>query len=81
MMADLHKNYLFDLGYLLREEAQRAGQAFRVAKGTGDEAFQSGRVMAYYEVLSLVISQAQAFGVPSADLRLDGVDLERELLE
>jgi len=80
-MADLHKNYLFDPGYLLREEALRAKQAFQASKGTGDEAFQSGRVMAYYEVLSLIVNQAQSFGVPIADLHLAGLNLDRDLLD
>jgi hypothetical protein len=79
-MVDLHKNYLFDLGHLLREEALKARQAFQAAKGTPDAAFQSGRLMAYYEVLSLVVSQAQSFNVPVADLHLNGLDLDRDLL-
>ena len=79
-MGDLHKNYLFDLGNQLREEALRAKQAFQAAKGTDDKAYQSGRLMAYYEVLSLVISQAKAFGLPMGDLHLDGLDPDRDLL-
>jgi hypothetical protein len=80
-MVDLHKNYLFDLGHLLREEALKARQAFQAEKGTPDAAFQSGRLMAYYEVLSLVISQAQSFNVPVADLHLSGLDPDRDLLD
>ena len=36
--------------------------------------------MAYYEVITLLIAQAEAFGVPLEDLRLDGLDPESELL-
>jgi hypothetical protein len=80
-MADLHKNFMLDLGGLLREEALRARQAFRAAKGTGDEAYQSGRTMAYYEVLSLLVDQAKAFGLPIAELNLDGLDPESYLAD
>jgi hypothetical protein len=79
-MADLHRHYIFDLGHLLRAEALSARQTCRAAKGTDDEAFQSGRVMAYHEVLSLLISQAQSFGVPIADLNLDGLNPDHDLL-
>jgi hypothetical protein len=79
-VADLHRNYLFDLGYLLREQALEAKQALRAAKGTADEAFQAGRLMAYYEVLSLLVSQARTFELPIADLHIEGLEPDRDLL-
>jgi hypothetical protein len=51
-MSDIHKNYLFDLGYLLREEALKAKDAKIAARGTDDEAFQSGHSYAFYEVIA-----------------------------
>ena len=79
-MGELHRNYLFDLGSLLREQALDAKQAAGTARGTGDEAFQSGRLLAYYEVLSLLVSQARAFELPAEDLHLCGLDPDRDLL-
>jgi hypothetical protein len=79
-MSELHRNYLFDLGFLLREGTLEAKQALHAAKGTADEAFQAGRLMAYYEVLSLVVGQARTFGLPPEDLRLEGFDPDRDLL-
>ncbi|HEU0210458.1 MAG TPA: hypothetical protein VFQ78_15960, partial [Candidatus Udaeobacter sp.] len=64
------KNYLFDLGYLLRERALEAKAAYQAAKGTDDEAFQAGHSIAYYEVMSLLISQAASFQLPIEDLHL-----------
>ena len=79
-MGELHRNYLFDLGYLLREQALNAKQAVGAAKGTADEVFQSGRLLAYYEVLSLLVSQATSFELPVEDLHLCGLDPDRDLL-
>ncbi len=79
-MSDVHKNYLFDLGYLLREQALEAKAAYEAAKGTDDEAFQSGQHIAYYAVMSLLISQAESFQLPIEDLHLEGLDPDRDLL-
>lgn len=79
-MGELHRNFLFDLGYLLREQALEAKQAAGAACGTDDEAFQSGRLLAYYEVLSLLVRQARAFELPVEDLHLCGLDPDHDLL-
>ena len=79
-MSDIHANYLGDLGFLLREQATTARDASIAASGTDDAAFQAGRLMAYYEVLSLLVSQAEAFQLPLEALRLEGFDPEEELL-
>src|SRR5205807_2035649 len=72
-MSDLHKNYLFDLGYLLRERALEAKAAHEAARGTGSEAFESGQRIAYYAVMSLLISEAKSFQLPIEDLHLEGL--------
>jgi hypothetical protein len=79
-MNDIHKNYLFDLGYLLRERALDAKQEFESARGSPNESFYSGRLMAYYEVMSLLIGQAFSFELPIDDLHLEGLDPDRDLL-
>jgi hypothetical protein len=80
-MNELHHNYLFDTGYLLREMALEARESLREAKGTTNEDFQSGRLMAYYEVMSLLISQAQTFELPIDDLHMEGLNPDRGLLQ
>jgi hypothetical protein len=45
-VSDVHKNYLFDLGYLLRERAMEAKDSRDKARGTDEEAYESGRAMA-----------------------------------
>ena len=79
-MSDLHKNYLFDIGYLLREKALEAKERQQQARGSDDEAFESGRAMAYYEVMSLLVSEAESFQLPIEDLHIDGLDPDRDLL-
>ena len=77
-VSDVHRDYLRDLGYLLREmavEAQRAHVANR------QDEFTSGRAFALYEVLSLMQSQALAFQMSAADLALEGFDADRDLLD
>ena len=79
-MSDVHKNYLFDLGFLLREQALDAKKSYETAKATDDEAFHSGQLAAYYAVMSLLISQAQSFHLPVEDLHLNGLNPDRDLL-
>jgi hypothetical protein len=42
--------------------------------------FALGRLTAYYEVLSLVKQQAEAFGIDVTALSLQGFDPDRDLL-
>lgn len=79
-MDEKHRNYLLDLGYLLHERAVEARQRREAAKGSAGEAFETGRAFAYYEVISLMLSQAETFELPVEDLHLEGVDLDRDLL-
>lgn len=79
-MTDASANYLQDLGELLKRSALDA-RARRDSLSAGDErAFESGRVTAYYEVISLMQQQAVAFGIELADLALDDLDPDRDLL-
>ena len=69
-------NYCYDLVKAIlelgREAKNRASQ--------GDEAFEKGRQMAFYEVLSLMKQQAIAFDIDEATLGLKGMDIEKEVL-
>jgi hypothetical protein len=72
-----HANYLRDLGYELRRQAEAA----RVeARAKPDDAFAQGEEHALYSVVSLMQQQAQSFGLPLRDLALDGLDTDRDLL-
>lgn len=65
---DTVKNYLVDLVARLRENADEAN-----SRGSED-LFQSGRALAYAEVLAIMQRQAEAFLIPLNELKLDGFD-------
>ena len=79
-MSDTHKNYLFDLGYELKEyalEARRERDA--TPKGSEERAFNSGQLLAFHRVISLMQQQAEGFGIPLSDLRLEDIEPDRDL--
>lgn len=79
-MSDAHKNYLFDLGYELKADALDARhQRDSAPKGSEDRAFKSGRLLAFYEIISTMRNRAEGFGIPLSDLRLDDIDPDRDL--
>jgi hypothetical protein len=68
--VSVYENYLRDLGHILRENALEAKQEAAV----GNDPFKQGRALAYYEVISLLEQQAQAFQLPLEKLSLAGFD-------
>ena len=68
--------YLRDLGTVLKERALEARQK----RDTERTDFQSGRLMAYYEVLSTMRNQADVFDLSPEDLNLHDVDPDRDIL-
>jgi hypothetical protein len=77
--ADRERLRLLDLGRHIREAAEAAKREAGVAKDD-DRLFQRGRLMAYYEVVSLMQQQALAFDLPLGDLALDGLDPDHDLI-
>ena len=76
-----------DLGYLLRERAEEAARESRSIRArrapherTVEGEFTEGRSQAYNEVISLMQNQAEAFGIPLADLALEDLDVYRDLI-
>lgn len=67
--------YLYDLGTLLKEKAKEAKQA-----ASHEDAFSRGRLLAFYEVISLMEQQADAFQLDLELLGLEGMDAEQDLL-
>ena len=77
MTPNTHALYLKDLGYLIRE---RAVEASAQKRRDQSDHFVQGRAMALYEVVSLMQDQAKAFRLELADLSLDGIHPEEDLL-
>jgi hypothetical protein len=72
------EHYLDDLGSLLKEQALEAKRQHETAP-VEEKCFCAGRLLAYNEVLSLMISQALAFGIDPEVINLSGFDPDQEL--
>lgn len=62
----------------MKEQALDA-KAERDCASAGDREYAVGRLMAYYEVVSLMQQQATAFGIDLDGLALEDIDPERDL--
>jgi hypothetical protein len=79
-MTNTIENYLYDV---LPELITRAREARAEArrKGKGQDGFDEGRALAYYEVVSYMVGQLEAFGIDRAVARVDpGFNADRDLL-
>lgn len=75
MAADPAAQYLRDFGREVMSLARR-----EVAANDAADGFAARRRLAYYEVVSLMIDQAQVFGISADDIGLAGVDPDRDLV-
>jgi hypothetical protein len=80
MSTDRLGNYLADLGALLKQEALDAKTQALQEVGKPGHPFALGRLTAYYEVLSLMKQQADAFGMKASEISLQDFDVDRDLL-
>ncbi len=80
MQDDAYKNYLCDLCFLLRDKAIEAKNEKINALNTKDEEYQTGYLMAFYEVVSLIKQQAYVFEIDLKKLGLENIDPELDLL-
>ena len=71
-------NYLYDLAVLLKEKAFEA-KGSKENDSAGKD-YNLGRSMAFYEVISLMQQQAQAFGIPLNEIALADINPDRDLL-
>lgn len=81
-MTSRELNLLRDLLPTLLQRGRQAGVEARALDPTNpDRVFERGRAQAYYEVLSSVVSQLDAFGVKREAVGIpEDLDLEGELL-
>ena len=68
--------YICDLSKLIQEKAI---ESQRAANESGD-LYDLGMKMAYYEIITLMQSQAIAFGIPLDAIALDKIDPDTQLL-
>jgi hypothetical protein len=69
-MDETYKNYLRDLGFLVKEFAETARQDY-LASSEAEEAHRLGYLMAFHRVVTLMQQQAESFDIPISDLCLE----------
>ncbi|HEX8705449.1 MAG TPA: hypothetical protein VF815_41835 [Myxococcaceae bacterium] len=70
--------YLKDLVQLAKERARAA--KLEASNASDDErAFRNGVLMGWYSIISMMQSQANAFGIPTQSLGLDDIDPDSDL--
>ncbi|MES2888197.1 MAG: hypothetical protein V4739_09290 [Pseudomonadota bacterium] len=74
--ATSYELYLRDLGYQVRELAIESKQV--AAKTNSD--FSIGYMAGFHRIVSLMQQQAKVFDIPLADIALDGIDPDSELV-
>ncbi|HZI65034.1 MAG TPA: hypothetical protein VFF17_00580 [Thermoanaerobaculia bacterium] len=75
-----YKNYLLDLGFEIRRLALEAKADMASAPDASSREFETGRLMALNEVVSVMQQQATGFGIPLTDLRLADIEPDRDLV-
>jgi hypothetical protein len=79
-MSNKYSCYLLDLGDLIKERALGARREREKSPADSPEReFHSGRVIAFNEVISIMQQEAEGFGIPLSDLRLDDIEPDRDL--
>jgi hypothetical protein len=77
-MPTAAENYLYDV---LPQLLERARQARAEAPRNSADEFAAGRAMAYYEVLSYLLSELESFGIQRSAVRIDPeLDVDRDFL-
>ena len=75
-----HTNYLLDLGAIVKRRAKEAvAERDATPEGSPEREFQSGRVIAFNEIISIMQQEAVGFGIPLSDLQLSDIDPDRDL--
>ncbi|WP_293675168.1 hypothetical protein [Thiolapillus sp.] len=80
MVDEKFKNYIYDLGVLLKEKAREAKADKDASIGTGEADYKIGYLMGLHEVVSLMKQQAEAFDIEQGDVGLGDLEPESDLL-
>ena len=75
-----YENYLYDLGFELKNMALEARRERDAAlPDSAERQFHSGRTLAYYEVISTMQGLSEGFEILLSELRLDDIKPDRDL--
>lgn len=78
-MSDLYRDYVTDVVAYITERALRARKERDRAVGES-RMLEDGRLLAFNEVVSILRQTAEGLGVPLADLGLEDLDPDRDLI-
>ena len=72
----VYKDYLQDLGILIKE------MAFEAKSDANDDGtdFSIGYMAGFHRIVSLMQQQAEAFGIPLDNIGLNGIDADADLV-
>lgn len=79
MVDEKYKNYVYDLGIMLKEMGLEAAKEHRLARGANDECYKLGYLMGFHRVLTLMQQQAEDFDIAQKDLGMKGFDADCDL--
>lgn len=79
-----YQHYIRDVLHELLDRAREAKAAYaakRTQSDASDGLFEAGRAFGYYEAVSLLVSQLDAFEIPRADVGFsETLDIDTDLL-
>ena len=77
----IHQDFLLHLGGVLKSRALEAViERNAEVKGGQGRIFESGRVLAFNEVLSIMQQEASGFGIALSDLQLEDITPDRDVV-
>ena len=79
-MDSVYQLYLRDLGNLVKEAARKVKTDYGGPSEDERSDFNLGRLSAMHEIVSLMQQQAEAFGLSLAELEIEDIDPDRDLL-
>ncbi len=75
-----YKLYLFDLGLIIKDRALNAKDDLaNEQENTNGFMYESGRLIAFNEVISIMQQQADGFGIDLEELNLNDIDPDKDL--
>jgi hypothetical protein len=77
LAGNSHALYLFDLGYLLRGYT---AEAIKNAQADPEDEYAAGYSAGLLRAIDVMQQQADGFGIPLEELRLEGVDADNQIV-
>jgi len=77
---DTYRCFLGDYVYYLLENVQELKEGWEKSRGTSDEPFYEGQLQSFQWAISLLRQYVEAFGIPLADIGLDKIVPNKDLV-